>query len=233
MNNLSAEKRKLPRFHITPCQFHDAKLNKAFSVQDISLGGLSIRLVDRADLPEFAVGTEHRGVIKVEGLKTESAFKVRYIRGTLIGAEWTTPSKVLLDHLQQLSHPEILGEHLKLYDLPELANSIWYHNPLGVDLLFYKSSGGASALGINRWTLYIHHTFIQWDLETGISTGKTLAEDEEGYAHGIVRLETRIIEYDAQADRMMIETSLALIEHAALAEHPELKAIALNHLKGI
>lgn len=233
MMNIGPEKRKLPRFHITPCQFHDAKLDKNFSVQDISMGGLAIRLFDRADLPEFSVGSEHKGLVKVEGLRIDAIFKVRSIRGTLIGAEWVTPSKELLDHLDQISHPEMLGAHLKLYDLPDLANAIWYHNPVGVDLLFYKATGeGATALGIGRWTLYIHHTFVQWDIESGISTGQSVAEDEEGYAHGIVRLETRLIEYDQFADRKLIEASIALIEHAAI-NHIDLKTMALNHLKGI
>ena len=234
MTNTHSEKRKLPRFHITPCQFHDAKLNKSFSVQDISMGGLAIRLVDRSDLPEFSVGTEHGGTVKVEGVRNDCQFRVRYIRGTLIGAEWSSPSPALLSHLDQISHPEVLGEHLKLYDLPDLANTIWYHNPVGVDLLYYKSNGDdATSQGVNRWTLYIHHTFVQWDFENGISTGKSVAEDEEGYAHGIVRLETRLIDYDQTPDRKLIETAIALIDHAAIAAHADLKAMTLNHLKGI
>jgi hypothetical protein len=234
MTNLNTEKRKLPRFHITPCQFLDARLNKSFSIQDISMGGLSLRLVDRNDLPDFYVGTEHKGNVKVEGLKTECMFRVRSIRGTLIGAEWVNPSKLLTDHLNQISHPEILGEHLKLYDLPDISNAFWYHNPVGVDLLFYKASGeGATSQGINRWTLYIHHTFVQWDIETGLTTGKSVAEDEEGYAHGIVRLETRLIEYDPHPARKLVETAIAMIEHATLTQHTDLRVMALNHLKGI
>lgn len=233
MINTHSEKRKLPRFHITPCQFHDAKLNKNFSIQDISLGGLAIRLVDRTDLPEFSVGSDHEGVVKVEGLKTECSFKVRYVRGTLIGCEWINPSKVMTAHLDQISHPEVLGENLRLYDLPDLATTTWYHNPVGVDLLFYKATGdGATSQGVNRWTLYVHHTFVQWDIDGGLSTGQSVAEDDEGYAHGIVRLETRLIDYDATLDRKLIEMAMALIEHATMT-HTELKAMALNHLKGI
>lgn len=197
------------------------------------MGGLAIRLFDRGDLAEFTVGSEHRGLVKVEGLRTDAVFKVRYIRGTLIGAEWVTPSKTLLDHLDQISHPEILGSHLKPYDLPDLSSAVWYHNPVGVDLLFYKALGeGATAQGIGRWTLYIHHTFVQWDLDGGVSTGQSVAEDEEGYAHGIVRLETRLIDYDQHPDRKLIETAIALIEHTPVMQ-ADLKAMALNHLKGI
>jgi hypothetical protein len=233
MMSQATEKRKLPRFHITPCQFHDEKLNKNFSVQDISLGGLAIRLVDRTHLPDFAIGTEHQGLVKVEGLKTSAKFIVRFIRGTLIGTEWTELTEILHQHLDDLSRPDHLGEHLKAYDLPDLANTVWYHNPVGVDLLYYQSSAeGASSHGISRWTLFIHHSFVQWEIEDGVKTGQTVAEDEEGYAHGIVRLETRLIDYDAMPDRRLIETAIELIEHAAISQI-ELKKLTLNQLRGV
>ena len=223
----AAEKRRLPRFHITPCQFHDAQLNKNFSVQDISNGGLSIRLIDRSDLAAFAVGTEHKGVVKVEGLKTEAQFKVRYIRGTLIGGEWLSASRVLIEHLEEISQPDALGKHLRKYELPELAGTIWYHNPVGVDLLFYQAEDA-----VLRWTLYIHQSFVQWEPDTGVRTGRAVAEDEEGYAHGIVQLETRLIEYDEHVDRRLIESALELMQNAPI-EKTELKTRALEQLKAL
>ena len=233
MMSQSSDKRKLPRFHITPCQFHDLKLNKNFSVQDISLGGLAVRLVDRTHLADFAIGTEHEGMVKVEGLKTGAKFVVRFIRGTLIGTEWVNLSPELEQHLDNLSRPEQLGGNLKAYDLPDLANTVWYHNPVGVDLLYYQSNAdGASSHGISRWTLFIHHSFVQWEIEGGVKTGETAAEDDEGYAHGIVRLETRLIDYDAIPDRRLIEMAIELIEHATITQ-TELKALTLNQLRGV
>ena len=229
---MSHEKRKLPRFHITPCQFHEASNGKNFSIQDISLGGLSLRLVDRTDLPFFAVGTIHEGIVKLEGKKLPGRFQVKYLRGTLIGAEWSNPDPVLIHHLTEVSHPEKLGEHLKKYDLPEFLSSQWFHNPVGVDLLFYPpSSSAASSAGVGRWTLYIHHSFVQWEMDTGVKTGQALSEDEEGYAHGIVRLETRLIEYDDHPDLRMIEAARELVSHAPIDD--ALKSLVLNHLNGV
>ena len=133
---MMTEKRKLPRFHITPCQFHSASSDlaikdKNYSVQDISLGGLSLRLVDRADLPYFLVGTEHKGLIKVEGIKTECTFTVKYLRGVVIGAEWVNPSEVLSQHLTQILSPKRLGESLKTYSVPDFLQ-IWF----GITLLW-------------------------------------------------------------------------------------------------
>lgn len=224
-NNFS-EKRKLPRFHITPCQFHDQDLKKNFSVQDVSLGGISIRLVDRSDLPLFAVGTEHQGILKVEGFKLPCQFQVRYIRGSLIGVEWINLNESLKSHLQEITHPKHLGMLLKAYDLPDSPDTIWYHNPVGADLLLYLSDSK-----ISRWTLYIHHSFITWEQETSVRTGRALAEDEEGYAHGIVRVETRMIDYDAHPDHRLMETALELIKDAAIKEEST-RQLILNHLQG-
>ena len=191
------------------------------------MGGLSIRLVDRADTPLFAVGTEHHGVLKVEGVKLPCHFQVRYIRGNLIGGEWVTLDKSLQDHLTHLSGPKTLGLNLKPYDLPDSADTVWYHNPIGVDLLLYLSEGKVS-----RWTLYIHHSFVSWEQDEAIRTGRALAEDEEGYAHGIVRVETRLIDYDLQVDHRLIETAIELIKNAPMKEESS-RQLILNHLQGV
>jgi hypothetical protein len=207
----SSEKRRLPRFHITPCQFHDDEMNKTFAVQDISTGGIAIRLVDRDDLPEFAVGLKRRGVIKVEGLKTRCEVQVRYIKGSLVGTEWVNPTRELIEHLDHISTSELLGDHLKEYPLPEVPHTAWYHNPMGVDLLVY---GKDAERGFERWTLYIHQSFVQWDRDEEMQTGRTVAEDEEGYAHGLVQLETRMIDYDPTPNQLLIESARALLESA-------------------
>jgi hypothetical protein len=217
------EKRKLPRFHITHCQFLDSGETKTFPVQDVSRGGLAIRLMDRLDLPKFAVSSVHSGMIKVEGRKLPCSFQVRNIRGTLIGAEWVEPGADLIEHLEEISHPGRLGEKLRKFDLPEVKATHWFHNPVGVDLLFYQS---------DRWMLYIHQNFIQWESDSGVQTGQALAEADEGYSHGIVRLETRLIEYDSMIDRTLVRAARDLVAHAPI-DNPELKSLVLNHLNGV
>ncbi len=208
------DQRKLPRFHITPCQFHDEELRKNFSVQDLSQGGLAIRLLDRTDLPRFAVGTHHQGILKIEGTKVSGGFQVKYVRGTLIGCEWTEVSAELKVQLEYFSHPKTLGQGLRHYELPESAGQKWYHNPVGVDLLIYQDS----TQNTFRWTLYIHQNFILWDSETGVRTGKAVAEDEEGFARGVIRLETRLLEFDPKLDLRFAETAVALLNEANQVE---------------
>ncbi|MBU6154988.1 MAG: PilZ domain-containing protein [Bdellovibrionales bacterium] len=217
------EKRKLPRFHISHCQFLDTEEIKTFPVQDVSRGGLAIRLMERADLPKFAVSSIHEGMIKVEGRKLPCSFQVRNIRGTLIGAEWVDPGAALVSLLEEISHPGRLGVNLRKFDLPEVNATHWFHNPVGVDLLFYQAG---------RWMLYIHQNFIQWESDSGVQTGQALAEADEGYTHGIVRLETRLIEYDPMIDRSLVRAAKDLVEHAPI-DNPELKTLVLTHLSGV
>lgn len=227
----SSEKRRLPRFHITPCQFMEATLHKTFAVQDISTGGMAFRLVDRTDVPHFAVGTKHKGMIKVEGLKTECEVQVRFVKGSLIGAEWVLPSRELIEHLDHISGSEVLGEHLKEYPLTEVGGTVWYHNPIGVDLLFYKLDHPTE---FQRWTLYIHQSFVQWDRQDEMQTGRTVAEDEEGYAHGLVQLETRMIEFDATPDQRLVDNARLILEAAlkmGRITHPEAAQFLSKSLK--
>lgn len=223
---MTAEKRKLPRFHITPCQFHDNDLKKNFSVQDVSMGGLAIRLVERDDLPAFSVSSEHQGILKLEGLKLPCKFQVRFIRGSLIGGEWVNIEDTLKKHLEQVSHPKYLGLNLKAYDLPDSPDTIWYHNPIGVDLLLYLSDSK-----ISRWTLYIHRSFVSREEDGAVRTGSALAEDSDGYAHGIVQVETRLIEYDPQVDKRLVEAAIELIKSASIKEE-NTRQLILNHLQG-
>lgn len=226
---MSAEKRKLPRFHISPCQFHSEHLAKNFAVQDISRGGLAIRLGEREDLTHFTVASEHPGMVKVEGRKLPCAFRVKYLRGTLVGGEWIQPSEELSAHLDSISHPVRLGESLRKYDLPDFTGTEWYHNPVGVDLLLYSRPKDENGKSLVRWTLYIHHSFVQWEEEDGVRTGQAVAEDDGGYAHGIVRLETRLIEYHPILDFTLIDTARELVRSAPFGDSVQRERV-LGHL---
>ena len=230
---MTQEKRKLPRFHVSPCQFHDGEVDKNFSVQDVSPGGLAIRLVDRSDLPVFAAGTVHQGLIKLEGQKIPCEFQVKFLRGTLVGGEWQNTTPALEKLLEALSHAEVLAPGIKLYELPDVVGTVWYHHPVGIDLLFYAPSGeSASSQEVGRWMIYVHQNFVQWEMDSGVRTGKAMAEDEEGYAHGIVRLETRLIEQDERINGCLLRWVEDLVVHTT-AMTSNLKNLVLSQLKGI
>jgi hypothetical protein len=59
-----------------------------------------------------------------------------------------------------------------------------------------------------------------------------MAEDEEGYAHGIVRLETRLVELDEKVNLHLIRWVEVLV-HSAHHLPQELKVLILSQLKGV
>ncbi len=191
------------------------------------MGGLSIRVVDKADLQNFSVGSEHKGTLKVEGIRTECRFRVVYLRGALIGGEWIAPDTHFTQQLTDLLSPRRLGQALKNYPVPDLPNLQWFHTPVGVDLLVYR--GEKSEL--NRWVLYFHQTFLQWEADSGIKTGQSLAEDEEGYAHGIVRLETRLLEFDDKVDCTLLVSARDFVDHATSVEE-SIRTLMKHQIEG-
>ncbi len=191
------------------------------------MGGLAIRLLSHEDLIHFTIASEHQGLLKIEGLKLPCKFQVRYLRGTVVGCEWVDLHPDLKEQLEKVSMPKFLGSNLKAFDLQDAPDTIWYHNPIGVDLLFYLNDGK-----INRWMIYLHQSFVTWDHSESVRTGRAMAEDEEGYAHGIVRLETRLLEYDENCDQKMIETSVELVKSAPFKEE-SIRQMLLGHLQGV
>lgn len=215
METLSlTDRRKLPRLHISPSQFYSQALQKSFSVQDISLGGVSIHLIDREDLQYFAVGSIHEGVLKLEGLKESVKFQVKYIQGLSIGAAWMQASAELSSHIKKVTDPAYLGSHLKKLPLQSQSEltAEWYHAPVGVDLLVYSQEK------LKRWILYFHQSFVQWDEVDGLHTGKSVAEDDFGSSSGVVRLETRLLDYDRKPDQRILDLAKEFLEHATILE---------------
>jgi hypothetical protein len=249
----SLERRKLPRFHISPCQFHcqleqelekKAQSSKNFSVQDLSLGGLSIHLIDRSDLVHFQVGAQLSGVLKVEGKKLDSTFVVRYFRGLTIGAEWVNPSNELMEHLRSILSPMKMGQSLKSFEVPELAvdgavltenpknlQMKWYHAPVGVDLLLYTQTDTQKNSHLERWILFFHQSFLQWEKNGQVRSGQSLAEDDQSAVHGVVRLETRLLDFDESPDRRLLETARDFIKNVEAVAEP-FKKLMTHHIEG-
>lgn len=209
------DRRTLPRLSITPSQFYSAKFHKSFSIQDLSVGGVSLHLIDRNDLQFFAVGSEHKGTLKVEGARFEVQFKVKYIQGLGIGAAWEQATPELVGHIKKITDPGYLGASLKKMDLQDHsgflqdANMAWYHAPVGMNLIVY---------GQKRWVLFFYQTFVQWDSEMGITTGKAAAEDEQSVNIGIIRLETRLLEYDRKPDQRILELAYEALNATQVLE---------------
>ena len=225
---MNPERRKLPRFQISPCQFHTTTPPvKNYPVSDLSIEGLSIRVMDREDLAQWSVGAEIEGLLKVDGTKFDARLKVKNLRGSLVGVAFQAPSEALKDRLVEILTPSRLAQSLKHYPIEEFPKVVWFHSPFGVDWLVYPEASGV----ITRWILFFHHSFLQWDASDSFKTGQARAEDDDGYTHGVIRLETRMLDFDPNLNLALIHTAIELIGHAAHLDL-EIRNQIENCLKG-
>ena len=60
-DGLTSELRRFPRMNVTGETFRNLKTGKVFAVTELSAGGMSLRLIDAADLLLYPAGGEVRG----------------------------------------------------------------------------------------------------------------------------------------------------------------------------
>lgn len=200
------ERRRLPRLTLTSEQFRLSKNNKVFSVCDISQQGMGLLLLDRADLDLFSVGAEIEGHLNLNREKYLVKARIRNISLERIGCEFESfpaDAKKALDHLL---NPEVLGRELKPIPSPG-KNMLWYHGRSGTDLVLKRKTDGQYQ-GI---ILYVLGHFIQWDEETGLSTGRTLPSKLRDEVRGIMRLETLFLESDTTCDPLKLKIAKTVI----------------------
>ena len=202
----SYERRNLPRLSLTSEQFRLAQNQKIFSVSDISQKGMGLWLLDQADLEYFAVGSEIEGHLNLEREKYAVRAHVRNVAPDRVGCEFEVLSPETQKALDHLLDPKILGRELK--PIPSAGkNMLWYHGPSGTDLLLRRLPDGQ----YERMTLYVLGTFVQWDEEQGLSTGRALASDLKSEVRGILRLETLYLDSDPKADRSKLGIAKTVI----------------------
>jgi len=209
----NTERRQVPRFVVPPCQIHIGDLGHSFSVGDLSRGGISVRLVDRSQLNDFSVGRVFSGELKLFANRFAVSIQVRNIRGLSLGCELQDLSAPLEAALARLFDPKEMGAQIRPFEVPDHREILWYTAPMGVDLVVYVREKS-----ISLWSLFWHGSVIQWDLDRGLLTGRTVAESEESFSSGVVRLETKFIEWDTQVDSGLSKIAHDLVESSGTVE---------------
>ncbi len=222
---MSKDRRRVPRFIIPPGQFWVQSLNLIMATADVSMGGVALRAIDRKAIESFSVGQSIPGELRALGKKFKSALKIVYIRGLTLGCAWESTSPELSDFLKEHFSPAALGGALKTFEVPETAQMQskmqWWHAPLGADLMFYTHEEETAPY---LWALFIHGSVVQWEAAEGLRTGRTVAEDEEQGSSLVVRLETRMVEFDAEIDQSLLDATREFVK-AASALKPDLVAL--------
>jgi hypothetical protein len=209
----SAERRRLPRLNLSAEQFRLSQTGKIFSVVDLSESGMALRILDRQDFLLFPVATRLEGTLNLGGEKHSVHAVVRHLGTETIGCEFEDMAPESRKALDQFLDPKRLGAELKPLPASE-SGTLWYHGPSGTDLLLRRGADGQ----YSRMTLYVLGSFIQWTHDTGLTTGRARASDEQTELRGIVRFETLWLDTDPKADPGKLKVAKNLILSSNLAE---------------
>lgn len=221
------EKRQVPRFIIPPGQFWIHSMDLVLATSDVSIGGAALRVIDRKALEKFAVGQTLTGELRALGQKFAASLIIRHIRGLTLGCAWVSPTENLNQFLDSHLSPRALGSSLKVFDMPEIALMKWWHAPLGGDLMFYYHQDESKPY---LWAMFIHGSVVQWEMNEGLRTGRTVAEDDDTHSAQVVRLETRMVEFDEVVDTAMIQSALEFLSGAE-SQDQKIDASLLQILK--
>jgi hypothetical protein len=218
------ERRRFPRVSLSTEQFKLASTGKIFGVCDLSTTGLALRLLDLEDMMEFPVGRTLEGILNMKGTKVPVTLEVRNIRADTVGCAFLELTDGTVQSLERFLDPKRLGRELHPIPSPE-GRALWYHGPSGTDLLLWRTGDGAW----KRFCLFVYQSYIQWDFETGITTGWLAMADQDSPVEGVVRLETRLLEREGRVDHLKVDVARSLIAEAPLDE--ELKAFCIRQLR--
>jgi hypothetical protein len=170
-----AERRSVPRLALTGEQFRLKESGKVFSVADLSVDGMALKILDEEDLALFPVGRKIEGALNVRREKHAVIAQVVHVKRGRVGCHFENLEARTKRAFARYLDPAVLGAELKATPSGE-SGTIWYHGPSGTDLSFFKGTDGASS----RALLIVFGTFVQWDTERGLSTGTaSFAENAE------------------------------------------------------
>ena len=216
------ERRQVHRVSLTGEQFQLESTGKVFSVVDLSIRGMGIRVIDPVDLAAFEVGSVIRGRINLKRTKYVLSSTVRNIRSDIVGCEFAEVSPELIDALGQLSDPKILGKQMKPAPSSDPA-TIWYRG-VGTELMIQRAADGS----YRQLMLVFLGDFAHWD-EKSLSTGKYCGVDSAEIESGPFVRETLSLETDPQPDSNKLKVAESLLSHTQLPE--ELKRWCLRCLR--
>ncbi len=221
----SSERRQLPRLSLTSEQFRLLSNHKIFSVDNVSVQGMGLWVLDQEDFKYFCVGMEIEGILNLRGEKFLVRAQVKNLVQERVGCEFHSLSQEALFALNQLLDPIVLGSELKPVPFGEV-NTLWYHGPSGTDLIMKRSTDGR----FYQFTLYVFEYSIQWDHLEGLSTGCVLVSStQKAQLRGIVRLESLLVKPDVEPQSSKLEIAKKLILSSNLSQ--DLRNWCIRHLE--
>jgi hypothetical protein len=225
-NNDGPERRRVPRLGVASEQFRLKQNGKIFSVADLSEDGMGLRVIDRTDICLFPVGSVIEGTLNLHRVKHPVRAQIVRLDGDHVGCRFQELSQETQAALLSFLEPAVLGRELK--PIPSSAGdggTLWYHGPSGTDLLLWRSMDGQ----FKRFSLFTQGGFVQWEEETGLSTGQSENSDEQDEIRGVIRFETMLLKADEKPDPEKLSIAKKIILSSNLPQ--DLKGWCARKLK--
>lgn len=202
------DKRRVPRIALTREQFKLTDTGKVFGVQDLSVGGLALKILNPQDMIYFTVGRFISGTLNLNGKKVPIRAQVRHIKTSMAGCEFIELHPDTEKIITQFLDPSELGKALRVSPESSGDGAIWFHGPTGTDLLIWRGIDGE----FNKFSLFLLGNYVQWEHEAGLMTGIFQSSGEQGSMGSVTLFE------DTQVDEMKLELAKKLILSSGLTQ---------------
>jgi hypothetical protein len=216
------QRRRVPRLNLTTEQFRHAQNGRIFSVADLSIDGMALRVLDRNDLALFPVGVRFEGTLNIRRNKFPIKAQVRHLGTEMVGCAFDDLNDKTREIINSFLDPAVLGQELKPIPATD-GVALWYHGPSGTDLLLWRSADGQYV----RMMLFVLGSYAQWDVSGGVVTGRLSASFERSEIRGVIRLETMLLQPDEKPDADKLNVARVLLLHSPLPE--DLKGWCARH----
>jgi hypothetical protein len=167
---------------------------------------MALRILDARDRIHFAVGARMKGILNLRGEKIHLAAQVRHAGVEIVGCEFQDLDAGTTERLREAFDPEQLGRDLK--PIPtEVNGPLWYHGMSGTDLLLWRGLDGQ----YTKLVVYVLGSYVQWDAERGLETGRVDSAFERSEVWGVVRFETLLLRSDPAKDAGKLAVAKTLV----------------------
>lgn len=206
-----AERRSLPRLNLTSEQFRHSQSGKLFPIGDLSKKGMALWISDPQDLGLFTVASVHEGTLNLRREKYPIKMKVMSFSTDRVGCEFGALSQELQQALRELMDPVRLGQELKPLPQSQQGGESWFHGSSGTELLFSRHVDGQYL----RFSLFIFDSYVHWEEDTGLTTGRTLKTKNPSRVEGVYRSEW----LDLSQDNEVAVSKLAIAKTVILSSN--------------
>lgn len=225
-STLAVERRRVPRVTVTGELFKNAGNGRVYTVCDLSTGGMCLRLLEGDDRALFTVQAYLSGTLNLRGEKFPVAARVRHVGAERIGCQFESMSASVESALAEALDPTKLGAGLRAMPVAG-PGSHWYRGPSGTDLIWEEASNG----GMVRVLLTFLESFVSWESDGGLTTGRVMPSSKASEASGLLLWETLDLASDAgvDAEKLRIAKTILLSSNLKKELKDELEGRLAGH----